>query len=296
MKKFFLIPLLILCTLFTSGQGVLPGVVASSIHVTGSGYDADAQAYIDAVNPVVTLTTTQKDKIDRYVRDLKGESNGSYSTTNQWSKYKAIYILIWGDAGAIKYNLKDPRNLDAAFRLTFTGGTVGASYWTPGGSGSANTHLTPSSTLSLTSAAIGAWADNYTAEWTLDFDASDGNGTLHMYGTSATDQTYVRIWSDLNGGESLNKGNNDAPYGLGPLPSFRVGSRTTASAFELYINGSEGEMNTTTTTTMSTTAMPAVPVTLGNNGHKYFKIMFISDGLTHTEMQYHFSAANALLN
>jgi hypothetical protein len=39
-----------------------------------------------------------------------------------WTKMKAIYPFVGGTASTHKYNLKDPRDLDAAFRLVFNGG------------------------------------------------------------------------------------------------------------------------------------------------------------------------------
>jgi hypothetical protein len=39
-----------------------------------------------------------------------------------WSKMKAIYPFVGGTAATHKWNLKDPRDADAAFRLTFSGG------------------------------------------------------------------------------------------------------------------------------------------------------------------------------
>jgi hypothetical protein len=74
------------------------------------GYDTDAQAFIDAVG---TLTTVQEIAIDDLVTGLK--ANGT------WTKYHAIYPFIGGTASAHKWNLKDPRDLDAAFRITWNG-------------------------------------------------------------------------------------------------------------------------------------------------------------------------------
>lgn len=76
----------------------------------GGSYDADAQAFIDAV---ATLSTAQEEAIDDLVVGFK--ANGT------WSKHKAIYPFIGGTASAHKWNLKDPRDLDAAFRLAYTG-------------------------------------------------------------------------------------------------------------------------------------------------------------------------------
>ena len=74
-------------------------------------YDADAQAFITATG---ITDTTQKSAINTLVLDLK-----SYGI---WTKTRAIYPFVGGTATTHKYNLKDPRDLDIAFRLTFFGG------------------------------------------------------------------------------------------------------------------------------------------------------------------------------
>lgn len=73
--------------------------------------DADAQAFITAA---AITDATQQTAINSLVVSLK-----SYGI---WSKMKALYPFVGGTASTHKFNLKDPRDLDAAFRLTFSGG------------------------------------------------------------------------------------------------------------------------------------------------------------------------------
>jgi hypothetical protein len=63
----------------------------------------------------------------------------------------AIYPFVGNTASQQKWNLKDPRDLNAAFRLSFSGGwTHSANGALPNGSNAyANTFLTPSTTLTL---------------------------------------------------------------------------------------------------------------------------------------------------
>ena len=72
---------------------------------------SDAQKFILAAG---ITDATQKSAINTLVDDLK--------TYGIWSKTKAIYPMVGGTATTHKYNLKDPRDLDAAFRLSFSGG------------------------------------------------------------------------------------------------------------------------------------------------------------------------------
>ena len=99
-----------------------------------SAFDADAQAFITAA---AITDVTQQNAINTLVLALKG-----YSI---WTKFKAIYPIVGGSASSHKYNLKDPRDLDAAFRLTFAvGWTHSANGMTPNGVTYANTFFKPS--------------------------------------------------------------------------------------------------------------------------------------------------------
>jgi hypothetical protein len=74
-------------------------------------YNIDAQAFINAAG---ITNTTQQQAINQLVLDLK-----AYSL---WDKMKAIYPFVGGTATSHKYNLKDPRDLDVAYRIQFNGG------------------------------------------------------------------------------------------------------------------------------------------------------------------------------
>jgi len=74
-----------------------------------------------------------------------------------WTKMRALYPMVGGTANTHKYNLKDPRDLDAAYRLNFQG------TWTHNSDGAkpngvsgtyADTFLNPSTTLSQTNGHI----------------------------------------------------------------------------------------------------------------------------------------------
>ena len=101
----------------------------------GVAYDPDAQAFFTASG----LTgATNLNAVNQLVLDLKAASI--------WTKMKAIYPMVGGTAALHKWNLKDPRDLDAAFRLVFNGG------WTHSSTGAkpnginafANTYFNPS--------------------------------------------------------------------------------------------------------------------------------------------------------
>jgi hypothetical protein len=105
--------------------------------------DADAYNFLSTAS---VSGIPEQIAINTLVTDLK-----SYGV---WNKMKAIYPFVGGTANTHKFNLKDPRDLDAAFRLTFSGSWVHSSTGAkPNGSTGTyadtklnlNTHLVPTS-------------------------------------------------------------------------------------------------------------------------------------------------------
>jgi hypothetical protein len=119
----------------------------------GGGFDPDAQAFITAA---AITDPTQQAAINTLVVDLKG-----YSI---WTKMKALYPFVGGTASTHKFNLKDPRDLDAAFRLVFNGGWTHSSTGAlPNGTNAyADTKLIANSVLSLNSTSIGVYSRSNT--------------------------------------------------------------------------------------------------------------------------------------
>lgn len=72
--------------------------------------DSDAQSFLNAAQ---ITDLTQANAINTLVVGLKNAS--------LWTKMKAIYPFVGGTATSHKWNLKDPRDLDAAYRLAFYG-------------------------------------------------------------------------------------------------------------------------------------------------------------------------------
>ncbi len=141
---------------------VINGIGRVGIRVASPAvsYDADAQAFITAA---ALTDTTQKNAINELVLDLKA--------AGVWTKMKALYPMVGGTATTHKWNLKDPRDLDVAFRLTFFGGgTHSTNGYLPNGStayaelGTLNMNTISSSNYSLgyysrTNAGVGTYYD-----------------------------------------------------------------------------------------------------------------------------------------
>ena len=87
-----------------------------SLMIPKSSFDPDAQAFITAA---AITDPTQQTAVNSLVINLKG-----YGI---WTKMNAIYPFVGGTASQHKFNLKDPRDLDAAYRLVFNGGVTHSS-------------------------------------------------------------------------------------------------------------------------------------------------------------------------
>lgn len=72
--------------------------------------DSDAQTFINAIG---TLSTLEQSAINELVTNLKAAS--------LWSKMDAIYPFVGGTSSSCKFNLKDPQDTNAAYRLTYNG-------------------------------------------------------------------------------------------------------------------------------------------------------------------------------
>ena len=77
------------------------------------GFDPDAQAFIDAA---LITGATQQEALNDYVLSLKN--------IGVWNKLDAIYPMcpiddLTATRDSYKFNIKDPRDLDAAFRITW---------------------------------------------------------------------------------------------------------------------------------------------------------------------------------
>jgi hypothetical protein len=102
-----------------------------------------------------------------------------------WDKMKAIYPMVGGTSGSHKFNLKDPRDADSAFRLVFSGSWAHSS-----------TGATPNG-------AVGTYADTY-----LNLSTQLTNRNVHI-------SNYARAGSTGNEVSLLGMpGGQTAPGGI----------------------------------------------------------------------------------
>lgn len=207
--------------------------IAGSANATSNALtiiDADAQAFFTASG--LTGTTNQS-AINQLVVDMKG-----YGI---WTKMKAIYPIIGGTAALHKWNLKDPQDTNAAFRLVFNGGWTHSSTGAKGNGTNAwaatylipNTHLTNNSThvnyYSRTNS-----AEDGTAIGGIAADAPNYS-RIAMWIRWSTNQFFSDQYNDLT--NRITVANTDS-RGL------FTSNRTASNLFKAYRNGSVIGTNT----------------------------------------------------
>jgi hypothetical protein len=241
--------------------------------------DSDAQSFLNAAG---ITSYTQANAVNTLVVDLKA--------AGVWTKMKALYPFVGGTATTHKFNLKDPRDVDAAFRLVFTGG------WThtitgalPNGTtGYANTFLIPSSNLT-----------NYSSH--LSFYSRTNRGSSRQAASigSYLSPNEISLRFNFTAAGSLNNSSMSAQYdGYGldfatyttsTTNYFLIGNRTANNINKIYENGILKSTNTITTTKLLPSARVLIgALSDGNTNVIWYDnlestFVSIGDGLTDTE-------------
>lgn len=195
-------------------------------YVPAIAYDADAQAFFDAVEGGGdTLTLTIKGAVNQLVLDFKAASI--------WTKFVAIYPVVGGTASAHKWNLKDPQNTDAAHRITYAGTVTHSSSGMRGNAvdGIANTHVIPSSHLSSNNTHVSIYTndDTSTASGRHGCNSDSGANNILYIATLSNTTTYARMYGTSDDGQ-ITAANSDKSI-------FSVLSRRSSSDYELYRDG-----------------------------------------------------------
>ncbi len=269
-----------------------PGVLGYS---AGSSYDSDAQAFFTAAG---ITDSTQKSAVNQLVLDLK-----SYSV---WSKIIGIYPFVGGSASTHKYNLKDPRDLDAAYRLTFGGSWTHNSNGVTGDGSTtyADTHCDLHAVTTINSIAIGvynrihstssqkAWGAYY-----LNYDSETGvthpGLQTHFYVNVGT-YVFLSDMGDLGGASNRNYITNPDNSGL------MMANRPSSSVHSIYRNGTKLKTNTPSGGGIKTGSYLAFGACYKINGPLWeandvrnYALAFMSTGLTDTEASNIYTAVQA---
>ena len=197
----------------------------------GVGDDNDAAAFLQEAGIADYM---QQRAIFELVSRLKG--------AGLWSKMKAIYPFIGGTASTHKWNLKDPRDVDAAFRLSFSGGWTHSSTGAlPNGTNAyADTFCAPNPDLT-----------QYDTHASV-YSRTDVNALSFDIGASNTGSTQIiSIYGRFSGNALADTGNyltSRISAAVADSLGLYTITRTSSSNLRLYKNGTEIGSNTTTDT------------------------------------------------
>lgn len=236
------------------------------------GFDPDAQAFITAA---AITNPTQQQAINTLVVSLKG-----YGI---WSKMKAIYPFVGGTASAHKFNLKDPRDLDAAFRLVFNGGwTHSANGALPSLNGYSNSFLNANTILTNGNFHLSFYSrtnstvNNYSADILMTgFYAASGWVSLRV-----NDKTLGIAYA------SFGNDNTEAAGASSTTSGYMVATETSNSLRKIFKNNLFLAQNTTTSSTAlksENITFAGSNVTGSNSSLNQCAFASIGNGLTDTE-------------
>jgi hypothetical protein len=230
--------------------------------------DADAQAFITATG----ISGTNATATNKLVIDLKA--------ANIWTKMKCIYPFVGNTSASQKYNLKDPRDLDIAYRLAFGGGgTFSSNGYQPNGTNAyADTWLVASTALSLNNTHFSYYSRTNNALIQLEAGCNDGVNlmalALNYQGVGSFADQY-NISSRVSTAQSNSQG-------------LFLTSRVSSNSHKLYKNGAQ----IGTTNTSAGGSLPSLKIVLAgrnlnnvvdNYSSKQCAFASIGDGLTDAE-------------
>jgi hypothetical protein len=243
--------------------------------VSGAALDPSAQAFITAAG---ITDATQQSAVNQLVLDLK--------SANIWTKMKAIYPIVGGSASTHKWNLKDPRDLDAGFRLTFTTGwTHSSTGMKPNGTSAyANTNFIPLNQYVDSSSCHISYYSRTDNNSNTDMGCNSVSAGTYIY-IKLSNVTYIRNNTSGAGTES----NTSNTSGTG----FYINNRTSLTVQKIIKN------TTITSFSVNATTRPNVNMYIGalNNpildyGNKECAFASIGDGLTDSEASNLYTAVN----
>jgi len=194
-------------------------------YASGGCADADAVAFLAAAG-ITDATITSA--ICTLVTTMKADGT--------WAKMNAIYPMVGGTATTHKFNLKNPADTNAAFRLLFSGGWVHSSGGAlPNGSTSfANTFFNPS------------------------LNASQNSHHLSYYSRTNSNLTEVEVGSFLSNNGSLieirtanisyfriNNGTGTITFADTDSRAFYIANRTASNLINAWRNSTKSVQSTT---------------------------------------------------
>ena len=207
--------------------------------------DPNAQAFIDAAQ---ITDVTQAHAINNLVLGLKYD--------NLWNKMTAIYPFVGGTATTHKYNLKDPRDLDAAYRLVFNGG------WTHSSTGATPNGTNGYAEPFFTQTSMGMFANSHISYYARTVASTTGTKVEMGVGTGLAN-SYSNLAVGFSGVISINAGSRTLGFSIVDARGYVLNSATSTS-LKLYKNGSL--LGTDSTTQLSSPSAFSLIIGAQSNG------------------------------
>ena len=257
------------------GLRVRNGLVRGITEGLPAVVDVDALAFIVAAG---ITNQTQINAINKLVLDLKA--------FGLWTKMKAIYPFVGGTAATHKWNLKDPTDLDAAFRLVFNGGwTHSANGALPNGTNAyADTFLIPSTTLTNNNTHLSFYSRTSTIINNQRDIAVYYNGNQPAMALGTNTGIYLS--------DSYSFSTNRITGSIVNASAFFIGTRISNIIHKLYRNGIQLGVTDTSSNSLTlpnqriyigaANISPTAPL-VGLYSNKQVAFASIGDGLTDTE-------------
>lgn len=199
-------------------------------------FDVDAQRFILAAG---LQRSIEKRAINYLVQGLKAN--------NLWVKCTAIYPFVGGNVWSCKFNLKNPRDLNEAFRILFVNSptvTYNGVDWN-GTTQYANTNLTPSTNLLQNDLHLSYYSRENTATNGGDIGTNNGSGTI------------ARTYLFLKSVYSINT-EGEANLVNANTTGFFICSRTASNLTTMFRNGAS-----VSTSALASSGLSAVPIFIG---------------------------------
>lgn len=236
--------------------------------------DTDTAAYVAARGLTDANYIAQ---LDTLVRGLKAAGT--------WAKCHVIYEMAGPTSDASKWNMRDPRDLDAAYRLTFFGSPVHAAtgvQWN-GTTQYATTYFTFAG-IPATSRHLCVYSrNNSTVSGGEMGRTSIQNGTFDGLFLYSGGNAFYYL-SDLNGHSAA----------AGPTTGLFVATRVGTSA-KLFRNGTQLRSATSTPVAAVSTAPLELGRANGQYSNRHAAFYTAGEGLTDDEVQAHTAVITAFL-
>ena len=161
--------------------------------------DSDASKVIDAVRATGVVITRPMIEYTHYlIKNMKA--------IGTWDLCNAVYGFVGGTADSHKWNWKDLRDVDAAFRLTYSGTVTHSANGMQGNgtNGIANTFLSPSTSLTANNTHLSIYFNNNIQGDIIDISSSESGRTREFTFTSGyTGFGCISDMYDVNNGRLI---------------------------------------------------------------------------------------------